>query len=262
MLRSVKDLEKCTIGASDGVIGKVEDFYFDDEAWAVRYLVVDTGAWLSNRHVLISPHAIRNWGWEGAVLPVSISREQVKNSPDVDTHKPVSRQYERSYFGYYGYPYYWNGAGLWGEDAYPGIMTAAAAAAAGADSAAVARARENDDPHLRSCNSVAGYDLHAADGAIGHIESFLIDEGSWAIRFLIVNTSNWWLGHQVLIAPEWIDSVSWLHATVTTDLTRQAVKDSPLYDPGALPDGAAEARIYKHYGRSAYGTGVLKRRVA
>jgi uncharacterized protein YrrD len=258
MLRSVKDLEKCTIGASDGVIGHVEDLFFDDEAWAVRYLVVNTGAWLSNRHVLISPHSIRNWGWEGAVLPVSISREQVKNSPDVDTQKPVSRQYERSYFGYYGYPYYWNGAGLWGEDAYPGIMTPAD----GADSAAATRAREHDDRHLRSCNSVTGYDLHAADGAIGHVESFLIDEGSWAIRFLVVNTSNWWLGHQVLIAPEWIDSVSWLHASVTTDLTRQAVQDAPSYEPGESLDGAAEAGIYKHYGRSAYGGGRLNRRVA
>jgi hypothetical protein len=265
MLRSVKELEKCTIGATDGVIGRVEDFYFDDVAWVIRYLVVNTGAWLSNRHVLISPHAIRGWGpeagdgrhggegreaREGAVLPVSLSREQVRQSPDVDLEKPVSRQYELSYFGYYGYPYYWSGDNLWGADCYPGIVPIPDAVQVAAE----AETRKHQDPHLRSCNAVAGYDLRAADGAIGHVASFVIDEESWAIRFLIVDTSNWWIGHQVLIAPEWIESVSWVHASVNTALTRQAVKDSPPYDPGSLLDSRKEAALYSHYGRSAYGS--------
>ena len=122
MLRNTKDIENCVIGATDGIIGHVKDLYFDDEAWVIRYLVVDTGPWLSSRKVLISPIAISSPNWTEEILPVSITKEQVKNSPDIDTDKPVSRQHENAYMGYYGYPYYWDGAGLWGGGAYPGML--------------------------------------------------------------------------------------------------------------------------------------------
>ena len=121
MLRSMKNLEDYAIRATDGIIGHVKDFYFDDEAWVIRYLVVDTGTWLSSRKVLISPISIGHPDWTDRVLPVSITKEQVKNSPDIDTQKPVSRQHEIQYLGYYGYPYYWGGAGLWGEGIDPSM---------------------------------------------------------------------------------------------------------------------------------------------
>jgi len=119
MLSSMEDLEHYAIRATDGAIGQVKDFYFDDEAWVIRYLVVDTGTWLSSRKVLISPIAIGEPNWAEKILPVSITKEQVKNSPDIDTDKPVSRQHERRYLGYYGYPYYWGGGGPWGDEIYP-----------------------------------------------------------------------------------------------------------------------------------------------
>src|SRR5664279_428506 len=122
MLRSMNDLEDCVIHATDGSIGQVKDLYFDDKAWVIRYLVVDTGSWLSSRNVLISPIAIGHPNWTEKVLPVSITKEQVKNSPSIDTDKPVSRQHEMRYLGYYGYPLYWGGAGLWGGGMYPYIM--------------------------------------------------------------------------------------------------------------------------------------------
>ncbi len=122
MLRSMKDLENYTIRATDGTIGHVKDFYFDDEAWVIRYLVVDTGSWLSSRKVLISPIAIGHPDWTEKVLPVSITKEQVKNSPNIDTDKPVSRQHEIRYLGYCGYPFYWGGVGLWGATMYPNMM--------------------------------------------------------------------------------------------------------------------------------------------
>ncbi len=262
MLRSVKDLEDYAIHATDGSIGQVKDFYFDDKAWAVRYLVVDTGTWLSGRKVLISPIAIGQPDWLKKLLPVSITREQVKKSPDIDTDKPVSRQHEVQYLGYYGYPYYWGGAGLWGAGAYPSMMLTGFG---GFDSTspehreaeeAYARADEarhaDDDLHLRSCNVVKSYHIHATDGDIGHVQGMLLDDETWAIRYIIVDTSNWWLGHQVLIAPQWIRDVSWSAAKVSIDLTRQAVKDAPQYDPAAPLDRSREADIYKHYGRSAY----------
>ena len=118
MLRSVKSLEGFSVGATDGTIGKVNDFYFDDEAWAIRYALVNTRAWLGHE-VLISPHSLGQADMIREVLPVTITKEQVKNSPELDTDKPISRQYESNYLGYYDYPFYWGGAGLWGERDYP-----------------------------------------------------------------------------------------------------------------------------------------------
>jgi hypothetical protein len=215
VLRSAKDIEECSIGATDGIIGTVTDCYFDDEAWVIRYLVVDTGEWLSSRKVLISPIAIGQPNWVKKTLPVAITKARVKYSPDIDTNKPVSRQHEMRYLGYYRYPNYWGGGELWGEDAYPAALAGSEQVQAGnakADMKADIQEHEHDDPHLRSVNAVSKYHIHAKDGDIGHVQGLLVDERSWAIRFMIVNTSNWWLGHQVLVAPEWIDDVSWPEA--------------------------------------------------
>jgi hypothetical protein len=114
MLHSMTDIENCTIGATDGFIGHVKDLYFDDEAWVTRYLIVETGEWLSRRRVLISPIALTQPNWQEKILPAAITQDQVKRGPNIDTDKPVSRQHEIGYLGYYGYPYYWGGGGLWG----------------------------------------------------------------------------------------------------------------------------------------------------
>jgi len=266
MLRSLNDLEGYDIRATDGLVGHVKDFFFDDETWVVRYLVVEAGSWLSSRMVLISPIAIGQPNWTDKVLPVSITREQVKNSPDIDTGKLVSRQNKMEYFGYYGYyPYYWGGAGLWGGGAYPGAMLAGGGYAglesgaeyltAQTEQARVARdadRHENDDPHLRSSKAVMKYHIEASDGGIGHVQGLLLDDDTWAIRYLIVDTSNWWLGHQVLVAPKWIQNVSWLEREVSVNLTREAVKNAPPYHPTATLDRDEEISLHKHYSRSGY----------
>lgn len=261
MLRSIKDIEGYAIGAADGVIGHVKDLYFDDEAWTVRYFVVDAGGWLSNRKVLVSPLAVGKPGTTEKVLPVSLTREQVKNSPDIDTDKPVSRQHEIEYLGYYGYPLYWGGGEFWGEGIYPGSMLpgrgydrAQSSATGPSDVLAPAETQleSHADIHLRSCQTVMRYNVHASDGDIGHVHGMLVDDETWSIRYLVVNTSNWWLGHKVLVAPQWIGSVSWLEATVSVDLTRQAVKDSPPYMHTAALDRQQETGLYAHYGRRSY----------
>jgi hypothetical protein len=244
MLRSMKSMEDYTIGALDGIIGHVKDFYFDDESWVIRYLIVQTGEGLSRRKVLISPIAIGRPNWSEKILPVSLTRSQVANSPDIDTDKPVSRQHEMGYLGYYGYGNYWGGGGLWGAGLYPDLLQA------GLKSNDVPQ--HHDDLHLRSGNAVMRYYVHASDGDIGHVAGLLVDESSWAIRYLIVDTSNWWLGHQVLIAPAWIDQVSWAESTVSVGMTRQSIKDSPAYDPDAALDREQEASIHTHHGRAGY----------
>lgn len=258
MLRNLKDLEDYAIGATDGPIGHVKDLYFDDEAWVIRYLVVDTGAWLLSRQALITPMSIHHAEWSERLLPVSLTKAHVKNSPDIDTDKPVSRQHESDYLGYYGYPSYWGGEGIWGAGIYPYAMLPDAQAA-GLTPAQAERANllkhRNDDPHLRSCKAVVGYNLHARDGEIGHVDGFLIDEDTWAIRYLVVNTSNWWMGHQVLIAPAWVTGVDWVESAVSVDLTLESIKTSPPYDAAAELTRQHEMDLYGHYGRSDYWAG-------
>ena len=266
MLRSVKSLEGFAIGATDGAIGKVKDFYFDDEAWVIRYVVVDTGAWLGGRDVLISPYSVGEPSWSGEVLPVKVTKQQIKNSPSIDSDKPISRQYERSYLGYYGYPYYWGGPGLWGENYYPGTLLTGMGADVYPGYRGYHRAPSDNanhaDPHLRSCEAVKGYHIHAKDGEIGHVQGFIIDDHSWSIRYLVVNTSNWWIGHEVLVSPEWIEDVSWAESRVSVDLDRQAIKDAPPYKTDALLDRDAEVSIYDHYDRRGYWRDQRKRAVA
>jgi hypothetical protein len=262
MLRSLKELEKCTIGATDGDIGQVKDFYFDDHDWVIRYLIVDTGSWLSSRKVLISPISIQKPDWPAHKLPVGITKEQVRNSPDIDSDQPVSRQHEMQYLSYYGYPYYWGGTGMWGGGLYPFAMYPGYVGLAGgqaerdlaiAEGEEIERARhQDDDPHLRSCKAVIGYHIQATDGEVGHVEELLVDAETWAVRYLVVNTSNWWVGHKVLIAPQWITGVHWSDETVSVDLSREAVQSAPPYEPDAAWDRSAESGLYAHYQRPPY----------
>ena len=267
MLRSTKDLEHYAIGATDGDIGHVRDFYFDDDAWVIRYLVVDTGTWLVGRQVLISPISIHEPDWIARTLPVSITKEQVRNSPDIGVHEPISHQHESLYLQHYGYDNYWGGESMWGNSMFPFTMIPgfvgydALRPETERDEAVIRKAeherQRNPDPHLRSCNAIVGYRLHASDGEIGHVSGFLVDEETWAIRYLVVDTSNWWLGRQVLIAPNWIAAVSWDDGSVAVNLSREAVKHSPPYVPGAEWSRERDIRLYEHYGRTWYGAGAM-----
>lgn len=262
MLCPSDDLLKLAISASDGVIGEVKDLYFDDKAWAVRYLVVETGSWLLSRKVLISPIAAARPDWPTKLLPVSLTREQVKHSPDIDTDMPVTRQHETDYFDYYSYPYYWGGMGLWGGGGFPGMLppghygsAPGIRAEADRDPSRSETSQPDQDPHLRSCKAVVGYVLEAIDGEIGHVQGMLIDEDSWAIRYLMVRTGNWWLGNDVLVAPQWIKRVSWADQAVAVDLTRVALKNAPWYDPAVPLTREMEIAVFEHYGREGYWSG-------
>jgi hypothetical protein len=189
------------------------------------------------------------WGEQRLLL--SITRDQVKGSPGIDTHKPVSRQHEMDYLDYYGYPYYWGHAGLWGADAHPMVAPPEAIAQQHARTAeAVRKAAEQGDAHLRSAAAVSGYVISATDGELGHVDDFLFDDVSWAIRYLVVDT--WWFGRQVLVAPEWIGQISWADRTVSVDVTRQMLKDAPEYDRGEHVDRQWEAAFYQHLHQPGY----------
>jgi sporulation protein YlmC with PRC-barrel domain len=270
MLRSVKELDGLAVEATDGTIGRVKDVYFDDAAWVVRYLVVETGSWLSSRKVLISPISMGRPDWAAKTLPVSITREQVKSSPDIDTERPVSRQHEAEYLDYYGYPSYGGGRGIWGEVSDPSLILpgltasgsspASHSAAEGSYTGAeAARKHEHDQPRLRSCQALMGYRVHATDDEVGHVHGFLLDERTWAIRYVIVNTSDWWLGHEVNIAREWIKDVRWSDASITVDRTREAVKDALLDEPSGELDREQRQGPYSDDPRPDYETEVPRR---
>lgn len=265
MLRSVKDLEGFAVGGMDGEIGHVKDFFFDDRAWVIRYLIVDAGTWLSSRPVLISPIAIGRPDWTERLMHVRLTKDRVKDSPEIDTDKPVLRQHESAYSSYYGHPNYWGGAGYWADGMYPNLMSPEEAhlgtprALRGESESAyslpdIERSEaEGEDPHLRSRREVMKYHIHATDGDnIGHVDGMLVDDQTWAIRYLIVNTSNWWFGHQFLVAPQWIDHVSWYDTTVCLKMTRLAIKWAPTYDPIAQLERFEEAALYEHYGQPGY----------
>ena len=250
MIRSVEHLKKFAIVASDGRIGSVDDFYFDDDRWAIRYLVVDTGGWLPGPRVLISPVSVLRVEWGEQRLILSTTREQVRNSPGIETHKPVSRQQEMEYLDYYGYPYYWGHGGLWGAYAHPMIPPPEVLARQQAQTAAAARkAAEQGDSHLRSAEEVAGYVIRATDGDLGHVDDFLFSDVSWAIRYLVVDTSNWWFGTHVLVAPEWILDVAWADRSVSVGVTRQQLKDAPRYERVEHVNRQWEEAYHQHMGQ-------------
>lgn len=254
MLRSMKDLQGFTIGATDGEIGIVKDCFFDDVSYAVRYVVVETGGWLAERKVLLSPIAFRAMDWDHKRIMAALTQSQVEKSPDIDTHKPVSRQHETEYYGYYDYTPYWEGSYLWGATPYPYVGAGPALSAADLERQQewYKEARSRDNPHLRSSAAVAGYHIQATDGDVGHVEDFLVDDESWAIRYMIVDTSNWWAGTKVLVAPAWITQVDWDRSKVHVNVTREQISNSPAYDQAKTVERSYETLLHRHYGQTRY----------
>jgi uncharacterized protein YrrD len=249
MLQSLSSLQKLSIRATDGQIGSVKDTYFDDERWVLRYVVVDTGGWLTGREVLISPFSVSGIDWERKLLDVSITREQVKSSPSIDMDKPVFRQQEAAFLDYYGYPYYWGGIMPWGVSASPAIVRPPDVSHE--EQLREQRERkERSDPHLRSTKQVSGYHLEASDGMIGHVEDFILDPQTWALRYFIVDTRNWLPGRHVLLATDWIEDVSWSERIVRVSIDREAVRNSPEWDERERLGESEEQGLYRHYGKT------------
>ena len=254
MLCSAKGLDGFTLSARDGEIGHARELYFDDARWVVRHIVADTGGWLSGRQVLISPYAIEAVDLDKKALAVRLTQEQVKDAPGIDTDKPVSRQHETSYYDYYGYPYYWSGAGLWGVDAFPLAGESLVVPPIRDSRLPTDVARELDaaeqepgDTHLRSSAEVTGYHIEATDGAIGHIHDFLFDDKSWQIQYVVIDTRNWLPGRLVLLSPRFLTGIDWSERRADVRVTREAVKASPPYDAAQPLTPATEDAVQKHY---------------
>jgi hypothetical protein len=230
MLQSVKQLYGSLLESSDGDLGQVRDFYFDDEDWAVRYVVADTGTWLTSRQVLLSPHAFRDLRPVGKVLCVNLTRKQIEDSPSIELHKPVSRQYEEAYHRYYGWPYYWEGDGLWGGMRGFPVLGTPPGFVPGQPVTPASVLNERADAHLRSTQAVNGYHLQATDGIIGHVCDFLMDDKSWAISGLVIKTGHRFTGKEVQLDASDVERISYEESTVFVKLTKAAVEKCPEYN--------------------------------
>jgi hypothetical protein len=246
MLRSVKEIRNYVLKAKDGEIGRCKDLLFDDSFWAVRYMVADTGKWLTDRKVLISPISLGKPDWDSKLFPIRLTKKRIENSPVPDEDAPISRQHEIRWHKYYGWPFYWGGTYAWGAVPYPGELYDK-------------NSQENEtdevdlgDDHLRSVNEVTDYRIQATDVEVGHVEDFIVDDETWIIHYMVVDTRNWLPGKKVLVAPTWIDSVDWAENKVSVSLTAEQLKNSPEYDPAAPVSREYEVRLYDYYGRPKY----------
>ncbi len=243
-----------TIEASDGPIGSCSDILFDDRNWRVRWLVVDTGRWLTGRKVLLHPSALGKPDHDDQEIPVKLTKAQIEASPDLDHDQPVSRQMETSVYGYYGWDPLWGGAAFGG-----GSISSPVVGPPLFGGPTAAEVREHDerldqgDPHLRSVAAVSGYHMHAVDGTIGHIENLLMDDTVWAIRYMIVDTRNWWPGKHVLVSPYAVTKIVWAEQQILLDITRDQVRASPPWDAVAMIDQVYEKQLHHHYRWPGYG---------
>jgi uncharacterized protein YrrD len=242
MLRSIKQLYGDKLRATDGEIGHIKDFYFDDQKWAVRYVVVDTGSWLSGRKVLISPHVFTNFDLDGVCRGLNLTKKQIETSPALASHKPVSRQYEEEYYRYYGWPDYWDGDGLWGMSPVP-ILERTTDTRTAAQFRADTSPVQGVDTHLRSTQALNGYHIQTGDGAIGHVIDFIVDHATWAICHLVVETGHWFSGKEIVISPKQIVRISYEESKVFVSVTKEAILKAPEYraPPWAFEDTALVA---------------------
>jgi hypothetical protein len=247
MLYQAKTLHGYKLNSLEGEIGKVKEFYFDDHFWVIRYLVADTGDWLTNRQVLISPRTLGIVNNDAQNIAVKLTKKQIEDSPLLKSDEPVSRQFEESYYKYFAVPSYWEThvtRGQYGDMIGTSPDTERLPKSTGGS--------KTFDPRLRSTHDVSGHHIQAKDGEIGHVEDFIIDDETWMIRYLIVDTLNWWDGKMVLISPRWIDRVSWDKAKVFVNLSRAAIKQSPAYIEGSPIKREYEAALHQHYNFQGY----------
>jgi hypothetical protein len=250
MLWNASAFNGYAIEASDGRLGTVSDLLFEDTGWVIRWLVVDTGDWLPGRKVLLPLSALGQPDRAPRHFRIKLTMQQVKGSPDVDTDLPVSRQIEAQVHDYFGWDPYWSGSFLPMRNAMatPVVPPLYEPQSARHDLAGVDAAPNEGDPHLRSIATITGCHIHASDGEIGHIEDFLVDDAGWNIRYIKVDTGNWWPGERVLISPYSVREIDWSGRLVHINVNRQKVKNAPAYNPSITVDGAYEEKFLTYYG--------------
>lgn len=251
---SEKGIEGFIIKAEDGEVGQVEEFYFDDQTWTIRYLVVSTQMWLPRKKVLISPNSIQKVLLEEEIVHVSLTKKQVKDSPDIDTKQIVSREDEIELNSYYNWPSYWESSESQGTSSHIKTEFTGDEMKDHKSNGPPGTNEENDSlkPHLRSTQEVIKYHILAIDKEFGHVEDFIVDEKTWKVRYLVVNTKNWWFGKEILVSPEWIKDIDWTEKIVKIDLDEKTIKEGPEFSSDKPIDRGFEEKLYEKYNKNKY----------
>jgi hypothetical protein len=255
MIRNLRDLIGFRVAATDIDVGTVRDFYFDDQAWKLRYFVADLDEAFGNRSVLLAPLTLSQPDMELHIIPAQVSSDKLMNSPDIDMNKPVSRQEEEQIYQYYDWPVYWNpvggfGLGVGDLSSIP-MMEMEADLREQSEETEVAQER-GEDPRLRSIDEVTGYHIMARDNSIGEVQDFLIEDNTWRIVYLLVDINGILPGGKVILSPEWVERVSWSQSLIYVDLSADTIKSAPAYNPDQIPDRDYESRLYDYYHRPKY----------
>ena len=227
MERNMNNLIGLKVGAVDGEIGKVADFYFDDKTWTIRYLVVHTGSWLFGRKVLISTSVLEKQFWQTGVFPVNLTMEQIGNSPDIDMQSPVTRKHEIELQGYYQWQNYWATSMLGGNIWETNIQVPNIPEESKEQHEEPPPKADSSGARLRSAMQVMGYRLHATDEEIGYVDDYLVDDDSWQIHFLVLDIRKWLDSRKVLIPSSRIREVGWENNEIFADLSSEAIRNSP-----------------------------------
>ena len=225
MKRSLKSLTSLSLAGIDGRIGKVKDLYIDDQSWIIRYWIVDTGDWFPGKKVLISVQSLTIQDWQNDVLEVGLTLDQIKNSPDIDTEQPVSRQQEMKLYEHFPWRIYWGpGMGSKGQLA-PMTESVKAALAKDAD-----YHNNYDNPHLRSMDKLIGYDIQATDGHCGKLVDMIVDTENWEIISLVIEMGSWLSSDKVLLPASAVTEINWAGSDIALSLSQQQIKESSPYE--------------------------------
>lgn len=246
-LRSLLNLRLC---AKDGEMGRVCDFYFDDREWKVRYLVDDTGRFFHGKKVLISPAALSRVPADRRAVYADLTLEQVRRSPGVETHKPVSIQEEERITHYFNWPVYWSSFGEF-AGAIPPIPAGFEELPRDRDLQRK-KSGEGEDSHLRSFREVCGYALEASDGPIGHLDDLIVDLEDWTLRYLVAEVAFFPRKESVVLAPSWAREIRWSDAKIRVDVSRAKIVSAPRFDAHEPVNREHELRLYDYYGRPYY----------
>lgn len=223
MKLSIKSLLGYSIAAQDGDIGILEEFYLDDETLTIRYIVVGTGHWWLGKKVLIPTDLLDPADWALKSFPVNLTRDQIKNSPGIDTEKPVSRQQESELYKHYGNAIYWTphvfSKSIWGLN---GILPATTERVSGKD--IESDERRNSELHLRSTRTLSGYRVQGTDGKIGKVEDLIIEDKMWVLHQFVIDTSVWFPGKRLLMSSKCIKEISWDDSIIFVDMSGNDVE--------------------------------------
>ncbi len=224
MLRHTKDVKGSKLNLIDGELGKIKDFYFDDQVWTIRYLVADTGKFLPGREVLISPVSLGTIDEKNKTIKVNLTKEMVERSPSVISEGSLLRRDEVILSEHYNWPMYWEEITIEVEE----------------------------DIHLRSTKEVTGYRIEAIDGEIGAIGNFVIDDLSWTVRYMVVDIKKILPSRKVLLALDWIERIDEVEKKIVVNVTKDRIKSAPQYKPETSINRIIETELFDHYKKEYY----------